>query len=203
MIVVDSHCSELDTLDTFDGLTLILYCTCSLLVLAMVSGQENSHDNEDSQYPEGGNLFNSAAIAFLFHPDLYTYSCFLDNCYLISGGTPTRKRSVAKADRSRRCWSAREEAALLSALKELNTNRWKADNGYRAGYLTRLAETIRRDIPITDILPHPHVYSKLTTWKRNYSSLVAMMNRSGVGFNEHGDFKIDCSDEQWAQIVAV
>lgn len=138
-----------------------------------------------------------------FNPDFYTHTCFLDNCYLVSDGTPVGNRRAVKGDRSRCCWSAREEAALLSALKELNANRWKADNGCRAGYLTRLAETIRRDIPTTDILPHPHVYSKLSTWKRNYSSLVAMLNRSGVGFNEHGDFKIDCSDEQWAHIVAV
>ncbi|KAG6415563.1 hypothetical protein SASPL_122976 [Salvia splendens] len=117
------------------------------------------------------------------------------------GSTPIGNSSGVKGDRSRRCWSAREEAAFISTLKELNANKWKADNGYWAGYLTRLAETIRREIPTSDIRAHPHVYSKVTTWKRNYSSLVAMMNRSGVGFNNNGDFKIDCSDEQWAQIV--
>ncbi|KAG6426414.1 hypothetical protein SASPL_110637 [Salvia splendens] len=122
----------------------------------MVSGQENSHDNEGSPYAEGS--------------------------------TPIGNSRDVKGDRSRRCWSAREEAALISALKELNANKWKTDNGYQTWYLTRLAETIRHEIPTSDIRAHPHVYSKVTTWKRNYSSLVAMMNRSGVGFNNNGDF---------------
>ncbi|KAG6400992.1 hypothetical protein SASPL_137837 [Salvia splendens] len=159
------------TNDLFTNALFSVLVLVSLLVFEMVSGQENSHDNEGSPYAEGS--------------------------------TPIGNSSGVKGDRSRRCWLAREEAALISALKELNANKWKADNGYRAGYLLRLAETIRREIPTSDIHAHPHVYSKVTTWKRNYSSLVAMMNRSGVGFNNNGDFKIDCSDEQWAQIVQI
>ncbi|KAG6434005.1 hypothetical protein SASPL_105624 [Salvia splendens] len=41
-------------------------------------------------------------------------------------------------------------------------------------------------------------------WKSdngNYNLLSNILDRSGVGFNVHGDFKIDCSDDQWDQIV--
>lgn len=49
----------------------------------------------------------------------------------------------------------------------------------------------------------PHIKSKITSWKKNYYSLAKILDRSGVGFNLHDDFKIDCSDDQWDQIVKV
>lgn len=91
----------------------------------------------------------------------------------------------------------------MATLKELVATGWKADNGFRSGYLTRCLEAIKREFPKTDIRPHPHIYSKLTTWKRHYYSLMAILDRSGVGFNPHGDYKIDIDDEQWAQVVQV
>ncbi|XP_042001907.1 uncharacterized protein LOC121751256 [Salvia splendens] len=60
---------------------------------------------------------------------------------------------------------------------------------------------MKKEFPKTDIKAHPHVYSKFSTWKKNYSSLCTMLDRSGVGFNLHDDYKIECDDEQWAQIV--
>ncbi|KAG6411772.1 hypothetical protein SASPL_129856 [Salvia splendens] len=78
-------------------------------------------------------------------------------------------------NRSRHCWSDREEATLLlAALKELVAIGWKSDNSFRA-----------------------------STWKKNYSSLCAILDRRRVGFNVHDDYKIECDDEQWSQIVQV
>lgn len=90
---------------------------------------------------------------------------------------------------------------LIATLKELAANGWKFDNGFRVGYLVRAREPIKREFPKTDILPHPHMYSKITTWKMNYGSLMMMLNHSGIGFD--GDHKIKCDDEQWAQFVKV
>ncbi|KAL1556820.1 hypothetical protein AAHA92_12395 [Salvia divinorum] len=42
--------------------------------------------------------------------------------------------------------------------------------------------------------------SKINTWKRCYYSLALILERSGVGFNSDGDFKIECNDKKWAQI---
>ncbi|KAG6416497.1 hypothetical protein SASPL_123927 [Salvia splendens] len=104
----------------------------------------------------------------------------------------------AKSDRSRRIWSAREEEILMATLKELAANGWKSDNGFRNGYLVRAREAIKSEFPNTDILPHPHIYSKITTWKRNYGSLKTMLNYSGIGFNSDGTYRLECDDEQWA-----
>ncbi|KAG6429293.1 hypothetical protein SASPL_107341 [Salvia splendens] len=113
---------------------------------------------------------------------------------------PTRN---SKADRSRRIWSVREEEILMATLKELAANGWKSDNGFRSGYLVRAREAIKREFPNTDILPHPHIYSKITTWKRNYGSLKMMLNHSGIGFNSDGTYRIEADDEQWALFCKV
>lgn len=108
-----------------------------------------------------------------------------------------------KSDRSRRVWNAREEEILMATLKELAAHGWKSDNGFRSGYLVRAREAIKREFPNTDIMPHPHIYSKMTTWKRNYGSLKMMLNYSGIGFNSDGNYRIDADDESWAQFVKV
>ncbi|KAH6807171.1 hypothetical protein C2S51_028279 [Perilla frutescens var. frutescens] len=106
-----------------------------------------------------------------------------------------------KSDKTRRSWSTKEEEVLLAALKELVVQGWKSDNGFRAGYLYKLEEAMKKEFPSTDLKGMLHINSKTTTWKKNYHSLSAMLNRSGVGFNLKGTHMIDCNDEQWEQIV--
>ncbi|KAG6397454.1 hypothetical protein SASPL_143621 [Salvia splendens] len=120
---------------------------------------------------------------------------------LVAGSNDVGTAKNVKTDRSRRTWSVREEEILLATMKELVANGWRGDHGYRAGYLTRIREAIMFEFPKTDILPHPHIYSKITTWKKNYGSLMMMLNHSGIGFNSDGKYKIECDDEQWAQFV--
>lgn len=91
----------------------------------------------------------------------------------------------------------------MSTMKELAAAGWKSDNGFRAGYLTRAKEALHREFPKTDICVHPHIKSKITSWKKFYYSLMQILDRSGVGFNADGNFKIDIDDEQWAQVVQV
>lgn len=122
---------------------------------------------------------------------------------MVAGSTDVGNTKNVKTDRTRRTWSVREEEILLATMKELAANGWRGDNGYRAGYLTRIREAIKVEFPNTDILPHPHIYSKITTWKKNYGSLTTMLNHSGIGFNSDGNYKIECDDEQWAHFVKV
>ncbi|KAG6418955.1 hypothetical protein SASPL_121162 [Salvia splendens] len=89
----------------------------------------------------------------------------------------TNKGVIASV--ARRCWTEREEAILMSAIKELAATGWKLNNGFRSGYLTRALEALKREFPKTDII----------------------LDRSGVGFNADGEYKIDIDDEQWAQVV--
>ncbi|XP_057797372.1 uncharacterized protein LOC131013315 [Salvia miltiorrhiza] len=106
-----------------------------------------------------------------------------------------------KTDKSRRSWLMRDEAILLASLKELVANGWKSNNGFQAGYLTKLEEAMRKEFPTTDLKVMPHINSKITIWKKNYNSLTKMLKPSGVGFNLTGTHMIDCNDEQWEQIV--
>ncbi|KAG6410223.1 hypothetical protein SASPL_128276 [Salvia splendens] len=39
------------------------------------------------------------------------------------------------------------------------------------------------------------------TWKKAYGALSLVLARSRVGFNVHNDYKIDCDEEQWDQII--
>ncbi|KAG6385671.1 hypothetical protein SASPL_154507 [Salvia splendens] len=75
-----------------------------------------------------------------------------------------------KIGRTRRSWSPREEEVLLSAMKGLVVTRWKTDNGFRGGYLSRLLEALKREFP---------------------------------RFNLYNDYKIDCDNDQWEQIIRV
>ncbi|KAH6755886.1 hypothetical protein C2S53_007143 [Perilla frutescens var. hirtella] len=119
----------------------------------------------------------------------------------VTQGSNDCRVRVNKSDKTRRSWSTREEEVLLTALKGLVVQWWKSDNGFRAGYLNKLEEAMKKEFPSTDLKGMPHINSKTTTWKKNDYSLSAMLNRSGVGFNLKGTHMIDCNDEQWEQIV--
>ncbi|KAL1536951.1 hypothetical protein AAHA92_29519 [Salvia divinorum] len=120
---------------------------------------------------------------------------------VIEGNNDVSRGRLGRVDRSCRCWSDREEAIMIVALKDLVAHGWKSDNDFRAGYIKRVEETLKREFPTTDLKVNPHIHSKIIAWKKNYYSLSAILARSGVGFSAHGDFKIDCDDEQWPQIV--
>lgn len=103
----------------------------------------------------------------------------------------------------KRSWSAEEEDVLLASLKDLIVQGWKSDNGFRKGYVNRLEDAMRKAFPSAGIKGHPHVESKLTSWKRTYSQLMTILGTSGVGFNLKGDNKIDCDNEVWAEATKV
>ena len=106
-------------------------------------------------------------------------------------------------DRSRRAWSDREDMHFIAILKELVATGWKADNGFRIGYLSKLEESMRREFPNSGLRASPHITSKLHTWKKQYSAVTSILEKSGVGFNNHGDYKIDCDEHRWSEIIKV
>ncbi|KAG8387919.1 hypothetical protein BUALT_Bualt02G0071400 [Buddleja alternifolia] len=60
----------------------------------------------------------------------------------------------------RRMWTRPEEDALVQALKEILTSGWKADNGFRVGYLNVLQDKIMKVFPTTDLRAQPHISSE-------------------------------------------
>ncbi|KAG6394633.1 hypothetical protein SASPL_145222 [Salvia splendens] len=119
-------------------------------------------------------------------------SSFVVNAFLGRSRRP-------KNDRTRRSCCDREEEILVVTLKDLSTQGWKSDNGFRAGYLGKLEEAVKRHCPDSDIKATPHIVSKITAWKRSYYLLQGILSRSGVGFNTDGDYKIYCDHDQWSQ----
>ncbi|XP_073270922.1 uncharacterized protein [Primulina huaijiensis] len=105
-----------------------------------------------------------------------------------------------KTDKSRRVWSRTEEEVLLEALKDLATKGWKSENGFRCGYLALLEETMNKVFPRTDLRANPHINSKIHVWKRTHGSLVTILSRSGIGWN-NSEKKIEASDEAWECFV--
>lgn len=92
---------------------------------------------------------------------------------------------------------------FIASLKELVATGWKSDNRFRQGYLQKLEESMRREFPNTDLRVSPQFTSKLHTWKKFYSAVGNILERSGVGFNNHGDYKIDCDEHIWSEIIKV
>ena len=92
---------------------------------------------------------------------------------------------------------------MAVCLADLVARGWKSDNGFRTGYLGMIEDAIRKEFPNTDIKGQPHVTSKLTAWKKHYTSLKNILARSGVGFNSDNEYKIECDDDQWETIVMV
>ncbi|XP_041994795.1 uncharacterized protein LOC121745084 isoform X1 [Salvia splendens] len=120
------------------------------------------------------------------------------DCDVVTG-TPQNK--FRKGERSRRMWTPKEEDILAATLLELTATGWKSDNGFRAGYQSKIEDSLRAEFPNTDLKGNPHINSKIASWKKSYGLLRSILSRTGVGWNHHGDHKFDCSDEQWDQIV--
>ncbi|KAL8463379.1 hypothetical protein ACS0TY_034153 [Phlomoides rotata] len=99
-----------------------------------------------------------------------------------------------KSTRGRRSWSRVEEDALIHCLTDIVNDGWKADNGFKAGFLRELEKGMRRNLPATDILANPHINSKIHVWKKEYSALSDLLSKSGIGWNSTTSM-IDVEDE--------
>ncbi|KAG6415897.1 hypothetical protein SASPL_123316 [Salvia splendens] len=97
------------------------------------------------------------------------------------GNTGAPPRKFRKGDRSRRMWTVREEKILDASMLELLARGWKSDNGFRAGYLGKIEDSLRKEFPNTDLKGTSHITSKITAWKRSYTSLTKILARSGMG----------------------
>ncbi|KAH6769918.1 hypothetical protein C2S52_014721 [Perilla frutescens var. hirtella] len=82
-----------------------------------------------------------------------------------------------KSDKTRRCWSQREEEVLIACLKQIVVSGWKADNGFKVGYLNVLEKSMTKVFPGTDLRASPHINSKI--------------------------HMIDASDDVWAAVMKI
>ncbi|KAL0430504.1 UNVERIFIED_CONTAM: hypothetical protein Sradi_0676400 [Sesamum radiatum] len=104
---------------------------------------------------------------------------------------------------TRRMWTIVEEEALISGLKNLIVSGWKCDNGFRNGYLAQLEVHMHRAFPLSHIKAEPHITSKLHVWKKQYSTLVTMMSKSGLGWDDNRCMVIVEDDNAWEEYIKV
>ncbi|PIN22637.1 hypothetical protein CDL12_04655 [Handroanthus impetiginosus] len=105
-----------------------------------------------------------------------------------------------KSDKRRRSWSQCEEEVLITAWKDLVANVWKANNGFRIGYLQLLEQSMANTFLSTDLHAIPHINSKIHVWKKNYSSIFTTLSRGSIGWNESTKM-IEVTDDAWESYV--
>ncbi|KAL8498086.1 hypothetical protein ACS0TY_021424 [Phlomoides rotata] len=133
---------------------------------------------------------------------LLTPTCNAEDLRMAANDRPLPSRGSFKkpTTNTRRIWTTREEKVLIDVLKELVNKGYKSDNGFRTGYLIKCEEALKADFPKTDLQASPHITSKLTAWRKNYSSLVTAHTTTGVGFNTTTS-QLECTDDQWESVV--
>ncbi|KAL8519006.1 hypothetical protein ACS0TY_010089 [Phlomoides rotata] len=134
---------------------------------------------------------------------LLTPTCNAEDLRMAANDGPLPGKGSFKkpTTNTRRIWTTREEKVLINVLKELVNKGYKLDNSFRTGYLIKCEEALKADFPKTDLQTSPHITSKLTSWKKSYSSLVTAHTTTGVGFNTTTSQLELSSDDQWESII--
>ncbi|KAL8485348.1 hypothetical protein ACS0TY_027592 [Phlomoides rotata] len=88
-----------------------------------------------------------------------------------------------KAVRGRRSRTKAEEDALIHCLIDIVNDGWKAENGFKAGFLRELEKNMRKMLPGTNIMANPHIHSKIHVSKKEYGALSDLLSKSGIGWN--------------------
>ena len=67
-----------------------------------------------------------------------------------------------------------------------NTGLYKADNGFKSGYLQHIEQTLKVSLPNSGLLGNPHIASKIKTMKKDWQCVYDMVNgsnTSGFGYD--------------------
>ncbi|CAA0830734.1 Unknown protein, partial [Striga hermonthica] len=101
----------------------------------------------------------------------------------------------------RRVWTSAEENALVNALKDIVTEGWKTENGFRTGYAFQLEKKMKTYLPGCEIRADPHITSKMHVWKKTYASLANIKaNKSGLGWNDVSK-SFSCDDDRYQSLM--
>lgn len=89
--------------------------------------------------------------------------------------------------RNYRTWTTIEDNILVEALVNMaNSGGYKADNGFKSGYLQHLENEIKKSLPHAGIMGKPHIESRIRTMKKDWQFVYDMLNgnnTSGFGFD--------------------
>ncbi|GMP94802.1 hypothetical protein CsSME_00044107 [Camellia sinensis var. sinensis] len=111
-------------------------------------------------------------------------------------------KGTASSSRGRRVWTPKECDVLIRAMRDLFSEKWKADNGqFRSGFYSELEKLIILAFPGTDLRASPHIESKIKFWRRQYNLLTDMLRLSGFGWDDSEKMILVDSDEVWQNYV--
>ncbi|KAK1394572.1 hypothetical protein POM88_013628 [Heracleum sosnowskyi] len=76
------------------------------------------------------------------------------------------------AGRNKRKWTELEDEKLIESLLELvNNGTYKADNGFKSGYLGFLESCMNVKLPSSGLKRKPHIDSRLKTLKKDFTTV--------------------------------
>ncbi|KAK4407711.1 hypothetical protein Sango_0352100 [Sesamum angolense] len=89
--------------------------------------------------------------------------------------------------KNKRKWKYEEDAKLVEALLDMvNVGAYKAENGFKPGYLNYVEEKMQVSLPNSGLKAKPHIESRIKTLRRDFNIVYDMLNgsnTSGFGFD--------------------
>ncbi|XP_017225252.1 uncharacterized protein At2g29880-like [Daucus carota subsp. sativus] len=105
------------------------------------------------------------------------------------------------AGRNKRKWSEEEDEKLVESLIELvNNGAYKADNGFKPGYLGFLENSLSVKLPTSGLKGKPHIESRIKTLKKDFNMVYDLRygSTSGFGWNSENQL-VTASRDVWAE----
>ncbi|KAH7665638.1 Myb/SANT-like domain-containing protein [Dioscorea alata] len=108
----------------------------------------------------------------------------------------TSQASVKTNKRNNHQWTPSEDKILIECCLELVNQGWRADNGFKIGYLSQLQKWMVEKIPNCKIMGDPHIKSRMRILKSQFRELKEMRSQSGFGWDEANKC-VTCEDDVW------
>lgn len=113
---------------------------------------------------------------------------------------------MTSQSRNYRAWTNIEETKLVEALVIMvNTGGFRADQGFKSGYLTHLEHLLKKSMPNSGILGKPHIESKIKVMKRDWQTVHDMLNSSHTSGFSYDTVKhcMIADDQVWESYLQV
>ncbi|GJT22796.1 ALP1-like protein [Tanacetum coccineum] len=111
--------------------------------------------------------------------------------------------NMTSQKRNYRGWTSVEDEKLVEALLTMkNTSGYKADNGFKPGYVTYLETLLKVSLPDSGLLAKPHIESRIKTMKDDWQVVYDMLNStSGFGYDKEKNCVTNDSPGVWDSYI--